>query len=103
MATSKGHMHQTDKNINSTKKQEPKKLDEPLMKPMAQCTNKLLTKMIDHTRKIETYLTAKFPVTSNRGNRYLFVFFEFNRNIILIIPMKERLDIKLIRVFKDLH
>ena len=92
MATAKGHMHQTRKNIKSTKQQEPVRQEDPSIKPLAQRTNTVFTKIIDHKRKIATYLIGKFPVTSNRGNKYIFVLYEYNINIILIRPMKVRSD-----------
>ena len=73
------------------------------MTPLAQLTNTVLTKIINHKRQIETYLTVKFPVTSNRGIKYLFVIYEYNSNIILILTMKARSYSEFIRVFKYLH
>ena len=73
------------------------------MKPLAQHTNTLFTKIIDHNRQIATDLTGKFPVTSNRENSYLFISYEYYSNTILIQPTRARSDIKFIQVFKDLH
>ena len=58
------------------------------MKPLVQHTNTVFTKIIDHKQKIATDLTGKLPVTSNRGNKYLFVLYNYDRNFILIRPMK---------------
>ena len=74
MATAKGHMHQTRKNLNSTKTQEPKTTEQQPMKPLVQHTNTVFTNIIYHKGKIATDLTGKFPVTLNRGNKYLFVY-----------------------------
>ena len=74
METAKGHMHQTRNNIKSAKQKEITKIEEPLMKPMAQRTNKVFTKTINHRRQIETDLIGKFYVASNRGNKYLFYY-----------------------------
>ena len=52
-ATSKGHVHQTRENIKSTKQQEPTKMEYPQMTPLAQRTNTLFTKIIDHKRKYQ--------------------------------------------------
>ena len=101
MATSKGHMHQTRKNLNSTKPQYPKTLEELLMKPLVQRTKTVFTKIINHKRQIATDPTGKFPVTSNRGNKYLFILYDYDSNCILIRPMKSRSDSKFIRLFTD--
>ena len=73
------------------------------MTPLAQFTNTVFTKIINHKRQIATYLTGKFPVTSNRGNKYIFVLYKYDRNSILILPLKAISESEFIRVFKDLH
>ena len=62
------------------------KLEDLLMKPLTQCTNAVFTKIINHKRKIATDLTGKLPIISNRGNKYLFVLYDYDSNIILILP-----------------
>ena len=66
METAKGNMYQTRKIINSTKQQEPIKLEDPLMKPLTQHNNTVFTKIINHKRQISIYLTCKLPVNPNR-------------------------------------
>ena len=73
------------------------------MKPLVQCTNTVFTKIIDYNQKIAIYITGKPPVTSNRGNKYIFVLYDYARNCIFIRPMKSRADSKFTRVFTDLH
>ena len=73
------------------------------MKPLVQRTNTVFTNIIDHKRQIAAYITGKFPVTSNRVNKYLFVLYYYDSNFILILPMKARADSEFIRVFTDLH
>ena len=106
MATSKGHMHQTRKNLKYTKPQYTKTLEELLMKPMVQRTNTLFTfftKIINHKRKIATDPTGKSPVTSNRRNKYQFVLYYYDSNCTLIRPIKLRADSEFIRLFTDPH
>ena len=103
MATDKGRIHQTRKNLKSTKTQELNTQEEEPMKPLEQRTNTVFTKIINHKRKIATYITVKFPVTSNRGNNYLFVLYDYDSNCIIIRPMKSRAYSEFIRVFTDLH
>ena len=103
MATAKGHMHQKRKNIRSNNQQDPMKLEDPPMKPLEQHTNIVFTNIIYHKRQIEILLTDKSPVTSNWGNNYLFLLYEYNINFILISPIKARSDSNFIQVFKDLN
>ena len=63
----------------------------------------MFTKIINHKRKIATDLTGKFPFTSNRVNKYLFVIYDYDSNCILICPMKSRAYSEFIQVFTDLH
>ena len=70
---------------------------------MTQHTNTLFTKIIDKNRKIGTDLKGKFPLTSSRGNKYLFILYKWDNNIILIRPMKAISDSNFVRVLKDLH
>ena len=73
------------------------------MKPLVQHTNTLFTNIIDHKRKIATELTGTFLVASNRGNKYIFILYEYDRNCILILPMKSIVYSKFIQVFADLY
>ena len=88
MEKAKGHMHQTRKNLKSTKTQKLKTPKEQQTKALVQCTNTVFTNIIYHKLQIATDLTRKFPVTSNRVNKYLFVLYDYDRNCILIHPMK---------------
>ena len=103
MATAKGNMYQTRNNLKSNNLQEKKTPEEQPMKQMVQRTSTLFTKIIDHKRKIATDLTGKFPLTPNKGNKYLFVLYDYDINCILIHPMKPRADSEFIRLFTDLH
>ena len=70
---------------------------------MTQRTNTMFTKIINCKRQIVIYLTGKLPVTSNRGNKYLFVLYNYDSNIILVRLMKSSTDREFIRFFKYLH
>ena len=73
------------------------------MKLLTKLNNIVFKKIIYHKRQITTYLTGKSTVTSNKGNKYIFVLYEYNSNVILIRPKKLISDIKFILVLKDLH
>ena len=66
------------------------------MKTLVQRTTIVFTKIIDHKQQIDTDLIGKFPVTYNRGNKYLFVLYDYDSNCILIQPMKSIVDSKFI-------
>ena len=73
------------------------------MKPLVRRTKTVFANIINHTRQITTDLTVKFPVISNRENKYLFVLYDYDSSLILIRPMKSQSESKFARVFTDLH
>ena len=92
MEKDKGHMQQTRKGLKYTKTQQLKTPKKEPMKLMVQKTNTVVTKIIDHKRLLATDLTGKFPVTSNRENKYLLFLYDYDINCVLIRPMKSRAD-----------
>ena len=96
-------MQQTRNNFKSTKTQELKTPEEQPMKLIGQRTNTVFTKVINHKWQIATDLTGKFPVTSNRVNKYIFVLYDYYSNCILIRPMNSRSDSEFIWAFTDIH
>ena len=66
-------------------------------------SNQVFTKIINPQQRITTDLTGRFPFTSNRVNKYLFFLYEYDINIILVLPMKFVMDKEVACVFQDLH
>ena len=75
METANVHMNQTRNNINSTKTQDPKRQEKPPMTPLAQRTNAVFNRIVEPKQQIATDLSVKFPVTSNMGNKYIFLLY----------------------------
>ena len=75
------------KNVNYTTPQENKQKEEQPTEPLPQHTNKVIIKTIHPKQQILTCLTGNFPVPSNRGKKYLFVIYNFERNSILTSPI----------------
>ena len=48
-------------------------------------------------------LTGAFPYTAANGDRYLFIFYSFDANAILIECMRNRTDAKMLRVYKKCY
>ena len=103
IAMAKGHMKQLGKNIISTKTLETTPTEEEPMETLETRFNYVFTKIIDNQQRITTNLTGRFPVTSNRGNKYLFVLYEYNRNSILVLPIKKKMNKDFIHVFQNVH
>ena len=94
VATAQGHLDQDFKNLKSTKT--PKDDLEEDIAP-SQETNNIKTSyimcmIITTTDICKSYSdqSGKFPITSSRGHRYIFVFYHYDTNNILGIPIKSR-------------
>jgi hypothetical protein len=49
--------------------------------------------------QICTDLTGRFPTTSLSGNKYILILYNYDSNIVLSSPMKNRGDKDLVRAF----
>jgi hypothetical protein len=66
-------------------------------------THQVFSAIVDSgTRKIYTDQTGKFPVTSSRGNKYLFVLYDYDSNAILAEPIKSRKQDELLWAYQKL-
>jgi hypothetical protein len=93
IATTKGHLQQQRKNLCSTKKiPEPENIEKDSIdtktEPKEDATGELYGKVIEHTNKIYTDFTSKFPHRSSRGSQYLFVLYDYDGNSIMVEPIK---------------
>ena len=103
ISTAKGHMKQVRKNINSTKTQSTLPNTEETMEILETRSNNVFTDIIDPQERIETNINGRLPVTSNRGNKYLFILYDHVSNCIIVRTMKNRTEKEFIRIFQDLH
>ncbi|KAL7508361.1 hypothetical protein ACHAXN_006033 [Cyclotella atomus] len=83
--TPKGHMNQTRKNYSETTRHK-KEQD-------------VFVKTYDVGETIFSDQTGKYPVQSQRGNKYIMVIAEIDSNAILMEPMKSRNDTKMIQAY----
>ena len=100
--TAKGHLNQTRKNLRSTKVKAT---------PLETCNTSHL-----HGKKVrdvytQTYMvhktmfsnqTGQFPIQSLCGNKYIMVMVEVDSSAILVEPMKNRKDAKMIQAYNAL-
>jgi hypothetical protein len=100
--TAKGHLNQTRKNVRTTKVK---------VTPLETCDTSHL-----HGKKVrnvytQTYMvqettfsdqTDQFPIQSIHGNKYIMVMVEIDNNAILVEPMKNCKDDKMIRAYNTL-
>jgi hypothetical protein len=103
--TSKGHLHMVRQGIKSTKKPGPVQGEpkgEPIKSPRAKehevgvftmnTTELEKEAPIGTSLKnlIATDLPGRYPVTSRRGNKYIFVLYDYDSNLIIAEPIKSR-------------
>ena len=92
VATEKGNMKQIRNNIKSNKTLVTILTEQAHMETMKTLSNNFFTNIINPQQNISTDLTVRFPVTSNQKNKYLFVLYKHERNSIILIKMKNRMD-----------
>ena len=96
--TPKGHLNQTRKNVRSTKEMETH--DTSTLK------GKKVRDVGIHVYNVRETIfsdqTGKYSKRSQRGNKYIMVMVEIDRNAILVEPMKSRKDEEMIRAYDAL-
>ena len=96
MQTSKGHLDQERKNLQST--QVPIKLEDsdldlfPVSENPNQKTYLAAAKIVPFISTSKAYgdLTGRFPYISSRGNQYILVIYDHDSNAILAEPLKNK-------------
>lgn len=112
IATSKGHMDQRRKNIQSTKAStiSPANDDDDFTAHPT-CTDgkrshfvyAALLEVPTVTGKIYSDLTGRFPIQSSTGNKYIMVVYDYDSNYIHAIPLRNRTDAEMLRGYDTAH
>jgi len=89
IATSKGHIKQIKQNIRSTK--------------ATQMSNLVYTKEYELSKLICSDQTGRFPVTSNKGNKYVMIVLDYDSNAIISQPIPSRSQTHLLQAFTTIH
>jgi hypothetical protein len=122
----KGHLHGQRQNVRSTKpKQSPSpKVEpspdpapsaEPTPAPSADESNPAPSANEPRTHsvyaatlhvssgRIDTDLTGRFPVSATSGNKYIFLLYHYDSNVILTEALRNRSDNEILRAYNKLH
>ena len=93
-ATAKGHLDQHKTNIRSTKLDDFQPVDADDFFPPHEPTKsgQTLATIITHSQDKRAYfdLTGAFPFVSARGNKYIFILYDYDTNCILSYPLKTK-------------
>ena len=103
----KGHMHLQRQVKNRKKKEikEPNNIKDEITHPTQEEGNNKMNLnfvKIEETGLCGTDLTGKFPTTSRRGNKYIFVLYNWDTNSIIARAMKNRTDEEFLRVHDEI-
>jgi hypothetical protein len=93
----KDHMNQIRQHIRSTQTAVAEPDTEPEMVQEENCS--FIYAAIMETIQIYTYLTGIFPTTYLSGNNYIFILYDYDSNIVLSAPIKNRGDKEMVRAF----
>jgi hypothetical protein len=96
-ATAKGHMDQIRQNIRSTQPGVEITVPETDMIQEDKCHYIYATTL--KTNQIYLDLIGRFPTTSLSGNKYILILYDYDSNIVLSAPMKNRGDKEMVRAF----
>ena len=88
IATRKGHLDKTRKNIRLTQPKEPE-LPEPEGERLKHPTHQIFSS-IEPVGRVYTDQTGRFPVTLSSGNKYLCILYAYDANATLAKPIKSR-------------
>ena len=91
--TEKGHMDQRKVGIRSTsksKKAEPDSMTTVPQAPNNDKTHEVYMSISEMEGKLFSDQTGRFPITSNRGNCYVIIFYVADGNFIKSYPIKSR-------------
>ena len=101
IATNKGHLDQTRKNVRSTQPKETE-LTEPEGERLDHPTHQILAS-IEHVGRVYTDQTGRFPVTSSSGHKYICILYAYDANAILAKPIKSRTGTDILRAYTKMH
>jgi hypothetical protein len=112
LATAKGHLKATPKNLRSTSKNRPPASLPPPYTAMTTLpsspepnvrTHFVYPKVVEITGQIYSDQTGRFPVLSSRGNKYVMVIYDYDSSAILAAPIKNRSERELLRAYSLMH
>eukprot|EP00970_Alexandrium_tamarense_P007123 scaffold1237_cov194-Alexandrium_tamarense.AAC.1 len=78
-------------------------MEEPEQAPQNDKTNMVFMTIAEAEGQLFTDQTGRFPVTSNRGNNYIVLFYVVDANFIKSYPIKSRHRTELLKAYDDVY
>ena len=108
--TSKGHIRQEPKNIQSTKQiitpsviPSVMTAPNPIPEDVGVRANTVFIEILPISGKISSDPTGWFPVTSSRGGKYIMVVADYNSDVILVEPLTSRAKTEILHAVTKLY
>jgi hypothetical protein len=98
-STTKGHLNQQRQNARMTKVKDPKVIITEKDLDQGIKTQYVYAATID-AGQIYTDQTGRFPVVSSKGNKYIMILYDYEKNAILAQPIKDRTSPELLKAFQ---
>jgi hypothetical protein len=98
-STTKGNLNQQRQHSRSTKVTDPTVIRAEPDLDQGIKTQYIYAETID-AGQIYTDQTGRFPVVSSKGNKYIMILYDYDRNAIFSQPIKERTAPELLRAFQ---
>jgi hypothetical protein len=96
-ATAKGHINQILQSIRST--QPVVEITAPETDMIQEDKRHYIYATTLETNQIYSDLTGRFPTTSLSGNKYILILYDYDNNIVLSAPIKNRGNKEMVRAF----
>ena len=78
-------------------------MEEAPQLPNNNCIPRFYMKITDLDCKLYSDQTGHFPITSNRGNYYVAIFFAVDGNYIKSYPIKSQHHLQLVKAYDDVY
>ena len=103
--TEMGHMDQRRTGIRSTRAttNEPDSMDPVPQTPMNDRCHHVYMSITEMDGKVYSDQTGRFPITSNRGNCYVVIFYAADGNYIKSYPIKSRHRSQLLKAYEEVY
>jgi hypothetical protein len=109
-ASEQGHMDQCRAHIHSTKSSSVREASPELnhmveheQAPNNDKTNMVYMTMIDIKGQLFMDQTGRFPIISNRGNKYIIIFYAVDHNYIKFYPIKSWHHTEILKAYQEVY
>jgi hypothetical protein len=78
-------------------------MDASPQEPTNKCTHHIFMTVREVTGSVSSKQSGRFPITSNRGNAYVALFYVYDLNYIKSVPIKNQSKEELLRAYMEVY